>query len=71
MDVETEDLQGPLPTVPIRGVDYYLILAWIFLIACAFYYGARSSVAQRVWETIYRNWREMEEEQEEFNAMGR
>lgn len=61
VDVADEDLLGPLPSQPIVGRDYYLILSWLFILFCAGYYAARSAPATRLWEAVRTNFREANE----------
>jgi thiol-disulfide isomerase/thioredoxin len=62
VDVQDEDLLGPLPAAPADNVDFYLVLAWCFIIISSLYYFCKSSLGQRLFETLKRNWREMDEE---------
>lgn len=62
VDVKDEDMLGPLPAVPADDIDFYLVLAWCFIIISSLYYFCKSSLGQRLFETLKRNWREMDEE---------
>jgi len=61
VDVADEDLLGPLPSQPVVGRDYYLIISWLFILFCAGYYALRSAPATRLWEAIRTNFREANE----------
>lgn len=57
------------PTSPLRvtmleeSFDVYLLLSWIFIIACATYYFTKSRTYQQIVEMINRTWRESNEAQ--------
>ena len=61
------DMEGPMPTKATPELDYYLYLAWLFTIVCAFGYFAKSSYCERIIESIRNNWREAEIQHEHID----
>ncbi len=55
-----QDYEGPVPTVQVPVPDYYLYLAWAFIVVCALGYFFRSSLFMGVIDTIRRTWQEAE-----------
>lgn len=57
------------PTSPLKVTmleetfDGYLLLSWMFIIACAVYYFSKSRTYQQIVEMINRTWRESNEAQ--------
>ncbi|XP_059620392.1 thioredoxin domain-containing protein 15 [Phlebotomus argentipes] len=58
--VTSEDFNGPLPNKVEYETDYYLYLAWAFIVFCAGYYFTKSRLYSQIVEMIQRNWRESE-----------
>lgn len=52
VDVTEEDHVGPLKNTPTVGVDYYLLLAWGFILTFTGYQFSKSSLGQRVLQAI-------------------
>uniref|UniRef100_A0A1B0CKP5 Thioredoxin domain-containing protein n=2 Tax=Lutzomyia longipalpis TaxID=7200 RepID=A0A1B0CKP5_LUTLO len=63
--VTSEDFNGPLPSKVEYDTDYYLYLAWIFIILCATYHFTKSHLYSQIIEMIKRNWRESEAQTEQ------
>lgn len=57
---------GPLPLVPTQKTDFYLILAWAFILLCLANYVRRTLFWKQLVEMVQRNWRESEETQMEM-----
>lgn len=64
--VTSEDFS---PTSPLKvtmleeSFDVYLLLSWLFIIACAIYYFSKSRTYHQLVEMINRTWRESNEAQ--------
>ncbi|GAB0095552.1 uncharacterized protein DMENIID0001_109470 [Sergentomyia squamirostris] len=58
--VTSDDFNGPLPSKVEYETDYYLYLAWAFVILCAIYYFTKSKLYTQIVEMIQRNWHESE-----------
>ncbi|KAH8283528.1 hypothetical protein KR018_004987, partial [Drosophila ironensis] len=56
----------PLPCEPVQQTDYYLGLAWAFILACLANYLRRTLFWRQLVEMVQRNWRESEETQMEM-----
>lgn len=54
----SEDFKGPLSNKVEKRTDYWLYMAWIFIIVCSCYYFSKSVYYGQMIETIKRNWRE-------------
>ncbi|XP_058463486.1 thioredoxin domain-containing protein 15 [Malaya genurostris] len=54
----SEDFKGPLPNKVERRTDYWLYIAWVFIILCSCYYFSKSVLYVQIIEMIKRNWRE-------------
>ncbi|XP_017096667.2 uncharacterized protein bug [Drosophila bipectinata] len=59
-------LSEPLPNVPVVYTDYYLGLAWAFILACLANYLRHTVFWKQLVEMVQRNWRESEETQMEM-----
>lgn len=58
--VTSADFSGPVSSVPEKDIDMFLIISWIFIIACASYYFTKSRLWLWVVDTVQSNWRESE-----------
>lgn len=58
--ITSDDFRGPLPIIAEESPDYYLLLAWTFIIFCAGNYFSKSALCKQMIEMIQRNWRESE-----------
>ncbi|XP_055855547.1 thioredoxin domain-containing protein 15 [Episyrphus balteatus] len=58
--ITSDDFRGPLPIVAEESPDYYLLLAWAFIIFCAGNYFSKSAMCKQMIEMIQRTWRESE-----------
>lgn len=58
--VTSDDFLGPLSNKVERETDYYLYLAWSFIIICSSFYFTKSRLFTQIIEMIKRNWRESE-----------
>lgn len=56
----SEDFKGPLPNKVEKKTDYWLYVAWIFIVVCSCYYFSKSVLYVQIIEMIKRNWRESE-----------
>ncbi|EDV55853.1 uncharacterized protein LOC6548867 [Drosophila erecta] len=56
----------PLSREPIVETDYYLGLAWAFILACLANFLRKTAIWKQVVEMVQRNWRESEETQMEM-----
>ncbi|KAH8284855.1 hypothetical protein KR054_001893, partial [Drosophila jambulina] len=56
----------PLSSVPLVQTDYYLGLAWAFILACLANYLRQTVFWKQLVEMVQRNWRESEETQMEM-----
>ncbi|XP_058830277.1 thioredoxin domain-containing protein 15 isoform X2 [Topomyia yanbarensis] len=56
----SEDFKGPLSNKVERKIDYWLYVAWIFIVLCSCYYFSKSAFYVQIIEMIKRNWRESE-----------
>lgn len=54
----SDDFKGPLLNKVEHKTDYWLYVAWIFIIICTCYYFSKSSLYAQIIEMIKRNWRE-------------
>lgn len=57
---------GPLSNVPVLKTDFYLGLAWAFILICLANYARRTPTWKQLVEMVQRNWRESEETQMEM-----
>ncbi|KAH8418669.1 hypothetical protein KR222_009236, partial [Zaprionus bogoriensis] len=57
---------GPLSSVPAEKTDFYLGLAWAFILLCLANYVRRTPMWKQLVEMVQRNWRESEETQMEM-----
>ena len=64
INVTSADFEGPLPNAPTQDADYLLWTAWIFLISYCCYAITRSTIWQRMVETLRNNWQEAEAQHE-------
>jgi hypothetical protein len=60
--VTSEDFQGPLSSKVEKDTDIWLIIAWLFIIICSFYYASKSALWQKIVQSIVRNWTEAQRE---------
>lgn len=58
--VTSGDFSGPVISVPSKDIDVFLIISWLFILACGTYYFSQSKVWKWIVETIQSNWRESE-----------
>ncbi|XP_064536494.1 thioredoxin domain-containing protein 15 isoform X1 [Drosophila montana] len=58
--------EGPLVSVPTVTTDFYLILAWAFILICLANYVRQTLFWKQLVEMVQRNWRESEETQMEM-----
>ncbi|XP_017010125.2 thioredoxin domain-containing protein 15 [Drosophila takahashii] len=65
-DVFNRTRREPLSNVPIVQTDYYLVLAWAFILACLANYLRQTVFWKQLVEMVQRNWRESEETQMEM-----
>lgn len=56
--VNSSDFGGPVPSVPSNSFDYYLVLSWIFIAACGFYFTLQSQWWKQFVELVQNTWRE-------------
>ncbi|XP_052860302.1 thioredoxin domain-containing protein 15 [Anopheles cruzii] len=54
----SDDFKGPLSNKVEYKTDYWLYVAWAFIIVCTCFYFSKSTVYAQIIETIKRNWRE-------------
>uniref|UniRef100_U5EEM2 Putative thioredoxin/protein disulfide isomerase n=1 Tax=Corethrella appendiculata TaxID=1370023 RepID=U5EEM2_9DIPT len=54
----SDDFTGPLRNKIEKETDYWLYVAWIFIIMCCCYYFTKSSLYTQIVEMVKRNWRE-------------
>ncbi|XP_050098656.1 thioredoxin domain-containing protein 15 [Anopheles aquasalis] len=54
----SDDFKGPLSNKVEYRTDYWLYVAWAFIILCACHYFSKSSLYAQIIEMIKRNWRE-------------
>uniref|UniRef100_A0A182QW70 Thioredoxin domain-containing protein n=1 Tax=Anopheles farauti TaxID=69004 RepID=A0A182QW70_9DIPT len=54
----SDDFKGPLSNKVEYRTDYWLYVAWAFIVVCACYYFSKSSLYAQIIEMIKRNWRE-------------
>ncbi|XP_030387153.1 uncharacterized protein LOC115633808 [Scaptodrosophila lebanonensis] len=62
----TRDSAFPLSKVPAVQTDYYLGMAWAFILVCLVNYLRRTLLWKQLVEMVQRNWRESEETQMEM-----
>ncbi|XP_016941079.3 uncharacterized protein bug [Drosophila suzukii] len=65
-DIFNRTRREPLSNVPIVQTDYYLGLAWAFILACLANYLRQTVFWKQLVEMVQRNWRESEETQMEM-----
>lgn len=58
--ITSDDFRGPLPIVAEENPDYYLLLAWGFILFCAGNYFLKTLMCKQLIEMIQRTWRESE-----------
>lgn len=56
--VTSADFSGPVSCVPTKETDYCLILSWLFIIACLFYFTMQSAWWKQFIESVQNTWRE-------------
>ncbi|XP_055626797.1 thioredoxin domain-containing protein 15 [Toxorhynchites rutilus septentrionalis] len=56
----SDDFKGPLSNKVEKKIDYWLYVAWIFIIVCSCYYFSKSVLYVQMIEMVKRNWRESE-----------
>ncbi|XP_052889368.1 thioredoxin domain-containing protein 15 [Anopheles moucheti] len=54
----SDDFKGPLSNKVEFRTDYWLYVAWAFIIVCTCYYFSKSTLYAQIIEMIKRNWRE-------------
>ncbi|XP_053679151.1 thioredoxin domain-containing protein 15 [Anopheles nili] len=54
----SDDFIGPLSNKVEYRTDYWLYIAWLFIIMCTCYYFSKSTLYAQIIEMIKRNWRE-------------
>lgn len=54
----SDDFKGPLSNKVEYRTDYWLYVAWAFIMVCTCYYFSKSSLYAQIIEMIKRNWRE-------------
>lgn len=52
------DLNGPVPTIPVKTIDYVAVISCIFILLCATYFLVNSILFNKLIECIRNNWRE-------------
>lgn len=52
------DILGPVPTSPVKTLDFVVVICWIFVLLCATYFFVNSSLFAKLIECIRNNWRE-------------
>lgn len=62
--VVSKDFQGPVSSVVEKETDYFLVLSWLFIVMCSFYYFTQSNWCKMIVEMIQNNWRESEAQHE-------
>ena len=55
LEVTDSDRTGPLSARPEHRLDWYLLAAWLFIVVCAAYAGARLRLWRRAADWL-RNW---------------
>ncbi|XP_055608315.1 thioredoxin domain-containing protein 15 [Uranotaenia lowii] len=56
----SDDFKGPLSNKVEKKTDYWLYVAWIFIVVCGCYYFTKSVFYVQIVEMVKRNWRESE-----------
>jgi len=64
VNVTSQDFSGPLPSAPIKELNLYLYLAWIFIGICCVNYARKSQVFKTLIEFVRNTWREAEAQHE-------
>ncbi|XP_309959.4 thioredoxin domain-containing protein 15 [Anopheles gambiae] len=54
----SDDFKGPLSNKVEHRTDYWLYVAWAFILVCLSYYFSKSTLYAQIVEMIKRNWRE-------------
>uniref|UniRef100_A0A182WEU2 Thioredoxin domain-containing protein n=1 Tax=Anopheles minimus TaxID=112268 RepID=A0A182WEU2_9DIPT len=54
----SDDFKGPLSNKVEYSTDYWLYVAWTFILVCTCYYFSKSTLYAQIIEMIKRNWRE-------------
>uniref|UniRef100_A0A182PKW6 Thioredoxin domain-containing protein n=1 Tax=Anopheles epiroticus TaxID=199890 RepID=A0A182PKW6_9DIPT len=54
----SNDFKGPLSNKVEHRTDYWLYVAWVFILICLSYYFSKSALYAQIVEMIKRNWRE-------------
>ena len=67
LELQDQDMEGPMPTKAVPEPDFYLYLAWIFTIVCALGYFGKSSYCEWIIESVRNNWREAEIQHEHID----
>lgn len=60
MQLTLEDYQGPVPTVAVKGFNYNLLVAALFILACGLVDLSRTSACRGLIDTLRNAWREAE-----------
>jgi len=60
INVTSQDFHGPLASSPVKEIDYYLYIAWVFITICFVNYVSKSSVWNKVMDLVRTTWREAE-----------
>lgn len=58
LNVTSADMMGPVPSTLTKKVDYILVLAWVFTIACLCFGFLKSSFCRRFVDLIKNTWQE-------------
>lgn len=56
----SEDWEGPVPSVAVKPLNYYLLLALLFTLLCGFREFSKSPLAGQLLDTVRNAWREAE-----------
>ena len=54
------DWAGPVPSEAVIGTNYYLVLAWVFSLACAAWHASKSQWLTWAVDNVRNAWREAE-----------
>lgn len=58
LNVTSADMNGPVPSMLTKKIDYVLVLAWIFTLACMCFGFVRSTFYRRFVDLIQNTWQE-------------
>lgn len=59
-EIIPQDFMGPVPSVAVKGPNYFLLLAVVFTLLCAVIHFSKSPIALSLLETLRNAWREAE-----------